>query len=165
MTGAPWLVQSRVCCLQRNTWCIRSESVFVTYQLPLKLTSSSWSVLLSTTMTSYEIHSKMAMQIHSNTRACHKTSSKHCRGALPLIQLGVDTTRLGLANSTPTIVWWSRCIFVHTENTHRCPCLPVYKSFLSCRRRSGIAGAGLSLYAYENNTSDSRQSVGEYNVC
>jgi len=29
----------------------------------------------------------------------------------------------------------------------RCPCLPVSKLFLSCRRRSGIAGACLSLYA------------------
>jgi len=77
------------------------STVITVLKLPLRLTSSSWSVLLSTTMTSSEIHSKMTMQIHSNGRACHKTSSKqtltyHCRGALPLTQLGVDRTRLGL---------------------------------------------------------------------
>ena len=107
-------------------------------------------------MTSYEIHSKMAMQIHSNALACHKTSSTqtltyHCRGALPLIQLGVDTTRLSFVKYSWQHSHYSLMkplyICSHWKHTPMSLYLPVCKSFLSCRRRSGIAGAGLSLYA------------------
>jgi len=43
--------------------------------------------------------------------------------------------------------WWWKALMV---SAHRgwCPCLPVCKLFLPCRRRSKIAGAGLSLYAH-----------------
>ena len=64
-------------CTHIHTLTNPTQSTLITVlKLPLRLTSSSWSVLLSTTMTSYEIHSKMTMQIHFNARACHKTSSK-----------------------------------------------------------------------------------------